>query len=133
MSDTLLQPTLQRLSVLRDKLLDLHKILLETERTTYEQVRGRVSRGELLQLLISDEQFAWLRNISMLVVEIDETLHADEPVTLDDAQSLLDSTRTLLTPAEDGNTFEKKYYHAIQREPDVALANAEITQILAQK
>ncbi|WP_017741402.1 hypothetical protein [Scytonema hofmannii] len=133
MSDTLLQPTLQRLSVLRDKLLDLHKILLDTERTTYEQVRGRVSRGELLQLLISDEQFAWLRNISMLVVEIDETLHADEPVTLDDAQSLLDSTRTLLTPAEDGNTFEKKYYNAIQREPDVALANAEITQILAQK
>ncbi|KYC44240.1 hypothetical protein WA1_02860 [Scytonema hofmannii PCC 7110] len=108
-------------------------MLLDTERTTYEQVRGRVSRGELLQLLISDEQFAWLRNISMLVVEIDETLHADEPVTLDDAQSLLDSTRTLLTPAEDGNTFEKKYYNAIQREPDVALANAEITQILAQK
>lgn len=133
MSDTLLQPTLQRLSVLRDKLLDLHKILLETERRTYEQVRGRVSRGELLQLLISDEQFAWLRNISMLVVEIDETLHADEPVTLDDAQSLLDSARTLLAPAEDGNTFEKKYYNALQGEPDVALAHAEITQILAQK
>ncbi|GAA6620330.1 hypothetical protein [Scytonema sp. NUACC26] len=133
MSDTLLQPTLQRLSVLRDKLLDLHKILLDTERAAYEQVRGRVSRGELLQLLISDEQFAWLRNISMLVVEIDETLHADEPIALEDAQSLLESARKLLTPVEDGNTFEKKYYAALQREPDVALAHAQITQILAQK
>jgi hypothetical protein len=133
MSDTVLQPTLQRLSLLRNKLLDLHKILLDAERANYEQVRGRVSRGELLQLLISDEQFAWLRNISMLVVEIDETLHADEPITLEDARSLLDSARKLLTPVEDGNTFEQKYYSALQGEPDVALAHAEIGQILAQK
>ncbi|MFN6453025.1 MAG: hypothetical protein RM022_012580 [Nostoc sp. EfeVER01] len=35
----------QRLSQLRIKLLHLHKLLLETERLTYEQVRGQVSRG----------------------------------------------------------------------------------------
>ncbi len=34
----------QRLSDLRIKLLRLHKLLLETERLTYEQVRGQVSR-----------------------------------------------------------------------------------------
>lgn len=50
----------QRLSELRIKLLHLHKLLLETERLTYEQVRGHVSTGELLQLVISHEQFAWL-------------------------------------------------------------------------
>jgi hypothetical protein len=43
----------QRLSELRIKLLHLHKLLLETERLTYEQVRGHVSGGELLQLVIS--------------------------------------------------------------------------------
>jgi hypothetical protein len=43
------------LSKLRIKLLRLHKLLLETERLTYEQVRGQVSRGELLQLVISHE------------------------------------------------------------------------------
>jgi uncharacterized protein YydD (DUF2326 family) len=41
-----------RLSELRIKLLGLHKLLLDTERFTYEQVRGQVSRGELLQLVI---------------------------------------------------------------------------------
>jgi hypothetical protein len=46
------------LSELRIKLLHLHKLLLETERLTYEKVRGQVSRGELLQLVISHEQFA---------------------------------------------------------------------------
>ncbi|GAB1541316.1 hypothetical protein NUACC21_39870 [Scytonema sp. NUACC21] len=133
MTDQLLQSTLQRLSALRNKLLHLHKILLDTERITYEQVRGRVSRGELLQLLISHEQFAWLRQISMLVVEIDEALQGDEPLSLNDAESLIDSVRTLLTPSEDGDTFGRKYYDALQREPAAALANAEITQILAQK
>jgi hypothetical protein len=46
----------QRLSELRIKLLHLHKLLLETERLTYEQVRGHVSAGELLQLVINHEQ-----------------------------------------------------------------------------
>jgi uncharacterized protein YydD (DUF2326 family) len=40
----------QRLSELRIKLLRLHKLLLDTERLTYEQVREQVSRGELLPL-----------------------------------------------------------------------------------
>ncbi len=50
----------QRLSELRIKLLRLHKLLLDAEFLTYEQVRGQVSRGELLQLAIGHEQFAWL-------------------------------------------------------------------------
>lgn len=71
----------QRLSELRIKLLHLHKLLLDTERLTYEQVRGQVSRGELLQLVISHEQFAWLHRLSELIIQIDELLHADESVT----------------------------------------------------
>jgi hypothetical protein len=48
----------QHLRELRIKLLHLHKLLLETERLTYEKVRGQVSKGELLQLVIIHEQFA---------------------------------------------------------------------------
>lgn len=71
----------QFLSELRIKLLHLHKMLLNAERVTYEQVRGNVSRGELLQLVINHEQFAWLHQLSQLIVQIDGLLHADEPVT----------------------------------------------------
>jgi len=60
-------------------------MLLDTERITYEQVHGRVSSGEL-QLVINHEQFAWLHRISELVVQIDEMLQADEPVSLDDVK-----------------------------------------------
>ena len=106
-------------------------MLLDTERITYEQVRGRVSSGELLQLVIEHEQFAWLHRISELVVQIDEMLGADEPVSLDDVQNLITYARTLLTPSEVGNAFERKYYNALQREPDVVLAHADVSELLA--
>lgn len=105
-------------------------MLLETERITYEQVRGRVTSGELLQLLIDHEQFAWLHRISELIVQIDEMLQADEPVSLDDIQNLIADARTLLTPLETGNEFARKYYNALQREPGVVLAHAEVSKLL---
>jgi hypothetical protein len=106
-------------------------MLLDTERIAYEQARGRVSSGELLQLVIEHEQFAWLHRISELVVQIDEMLGADEPVSLDDVQNLITYARTLLTPSEVGNAFERKYYNALQREPDVVLAHADVSELLA--
>jgi hypothetical protein len=105
-------------------------VLLDTERIAYEQVHGRVSSTELLQLVIEHEQFAWLHRISELVVQIDEMLQADEPLSLNDVQNLIAHTRTLLTPSELGNTFERKYYNAIQREPGVVLAHADVSQLL---
>ncbi len=132
-SNTLLQRIHQHqyLRDLRNKLLHLHARLLDTERITYEQVRGRVSNGELLQLVIEHEQFAWLHRISELVVQIDEMLQADEPVALDDIQTLITYARTLLTPSEVGNGFERKYYNALQRQPDVVLAHAAVATLLA--
>ena len=132
-SNTLLQRIHQHqhLRDLRNKLLHLHRMLLETERITYEQVRGRVSSGELLQLVIEHEQFAWLHRISSLVVQIDEMLQADEPVSLSDVQNLIANARTLLTPSETGNGFARKYYNALQREPGVVLAHAEVSKLLA--
>lgn len=131
MTSNIPQPTLQLLRDVRVKLLRLHKMLLDMETNTYEQVRGKVSKGELLQLVIGHEQFAWLRRISELIVQFDEIVKADEPVSLDDVRNLIAYTRTLLAPSEEGNTFERKYYNALQQEPDIVLAHAELTKLLA--
>lgn len=122
-----------RLRRLRLGLLHLHKILLDTERAAYEQAHGRVSSGELLQRVINHEQFAWLHAISELIVRIDETLDADEPTTAVDAEALLTQARTLLKPSETGNDFERKYFVALQHDPDVVLAHREVTLILSAK
>lgn len=120
----------QRLSELRIKLLRLHKLLLETERLTYEQVRGQVSSGELLQLVISHEQFAWLHRLSALIIQIDELLHTDEPVTPEVIEAIDSDIRILLSPDELGDEFAMKYNMAFQRHPDVVLAHADVVMLL---
>ena len=118
------------LSELRIKLLSLHKSLLDTERSAYEQVQGQVSRGEVLQLALDHGQFAWLHRLSKLIVQIDYLLRADEPVTSETVSVLLSDIRTLLTPDELGDDFALKYNAAFQCNPDVILAHADVVMLL---
>jgi hypothetical protein len=120
-----------RLDQLRRKLLHLHKILLDAERAAYEREHGRKTSGEFLQLLINHEQFAWLHRISELVVRIDEILEDEEPSTSTNAAILLTEARSLLMPAEASDQFGKKYYEALQRQPDAILAHKDVAAILS--
>ncbi len=129
--NTLPATTLRYLRELRTRMLHLHKILLEMERADFERVSGRLTGGEMLQLVINHPQFAWLRQISALVVQIDETLDADEPATPGDLQSLLGQTRSLFTSAGD-KTFRDKYQTALQRNPEAVMAHSEVTKLLRE-
>lgn len=124
------EPLLSRTRELRLGLLRLHKTLLDAERAIYERVYGQVTGGELLQLVISDEHFAWLHAISELIVRIDEMLDAEEP-TADEVRSLLSQARLLLRPSEEGDEFERKYFAALQRDPDAVLAHSKVVQVLS--
>lgn len=121
----------QFLNNLRTKLLHLHKLLLDAEQITYEQVRGKVSRGELLQLVINHDQFAWLHRLSEMIVQIDELMQADEPITSETIAALSHDVRALLTPDEFGNDFAVKYDAAFQHNPDVVLAHAAVSTLLS--
>lgn len=137
MSDTAqegasMEGRLSRLRGLRLSLLRLHKVLLDAERADYESAHGRVSAGEMLQLAIGDPQFAWLRALSELVVQIDEALDPKEPVTAEGADALLAQARDLLKPSEEGGEFARKYFAALQREPAAVLAHRETTRLLPE-
>jgi hypothetical protein len=123
----------QLLTDIRIKLLHLHKQLLDTERIRYEQVHGQVSNGELLQLAIDSDRFAWLHRLSESIVQIDELIHSDEPITSEAIAALIADVRILLTPDEAGNDFALKYDAAFQRNPDVVLAHADLVTLLATK
>ncbi|HYR74221.1 MAG TPA: hypothetical protein VEM96_00125 [Pyrinomonadaceae bacterium] len=120
---------LKHLQELRRNLLHLHKTLLDMERADFERISGRLTSGELLQLVINHAQFAWLRQISALVVQMDEMLGAEEPATKSDVDNLLDQARLLFTSSAD-KTFREKYQAALQRAPAAVMAHAEIAKLL---
>ena len=122
----------QQLSALRDSLLALHKALIESERIVYEQTFGTIeSQNRFLRLLIDDPWFAWLHPLSELVVLMDETLDADESLTRENTTRLVDQTRALLKTSEEGDGFPRSYFEALQREPDVVLAHADVMKRLS--
>src|SRR6476620_2833831 len=117
---------------LRHGLLRLHKTLLDSEQVTYERIHGRVeSGGQLLQLVMGDPWFAWLRPLSHLVIRIDEMLEDEQESTPQDIVLVLSEVRGLLTPSEQGEGFERNYYEALQRTPDVVLAHAHVKKLLS--
>jgi catechol 2,3-dioxygenase len=121
----------QRLRDLRARLLHLHKVLLDDTRAAYELDRGRVgSNASLLQLVINDPWFAWLHSLSEMVVRIDETVEQGSPATQSDATVLLDQVDRLLTASESGDGFARRYYEALQRQPAVVLAHADVRRTL---
>jgi hypothetical protein len=123
--------TRTRLVDLRHGLLRLHKALLDSERRSYEKVHGRIATtGELFQLVVGDDWFAWLHRVSELVVQIDVMLDAEEPATAVEATRMIDQARMLLRPSEEGAEFAKRYFDAMQRDPEVVLAHAAVKKLL---
>jgi catechol 2,3-dioxygenase len=121
----------ERLRELRTQLLTLHKVLLDDAKVAYELDRGRVgSNASLLQLVISDPWFAWLHSLSGLIVRIDESIAKDAPMTEADATIIFEQAEQLLIASESGDEFHKRYYEALQRQPAVVLAHADVRRTL---
>jgi hypothetical protein len=134
-----LELTKQRLTDLRNALLSLHKTLLDSERASYERDIARIeSSSEFLKLVLYDPWFAWLHELSEFVVLIDETVDAIDktrkaegrPPSID-GERLIAQSWELLAPNETGTGFAKRYFEALQRDPDVVLAHARMRKILS--
>ncbi len=113
-------------------LLRLHKTLLDAEAAGYDHDIARIrSNTHLLELVLNDPWFNWLHELSELVVMIDETIDAREPATDADADRYVNEAVSLLTPAENGSGFRKRYFESLQKYPDVVLAHAAAMKALA--
>ena len=128
------------LTELRRLLLQLHKALIDWQRAEYEVVHGRLQTTQLLNVLVNDPAFAWLRTMSGLIVRIDESL---EPPRRNSAESeraeagaassetgpLVAQARELVAP-EAGSPYAQRYFAAMQELPDVVLAHSELVTLL---
>jgi hypothetical protein len=118
---------------MRGSLLGLHKALILAEQVTYERINGRVaSNSELLQLVLNDPWFTWLHPLSQLVVRIDDLLDNESELSPVEVEHFLIEARALIRPSEEGDGFERSYYEALQREPDVIFSHVEVKKLLTK-
>lgn len=115
---------------LRQVLLRLHKTLLDWERKAYERLHGRQSNNALLDALLKDPQFAWLRPLSQMIVRIDEMMEDEIPPEKGDLEAVLGHVRDLTTPDESGNSYEQRYHNALQGSPDAVFAHRDVVALL---
>jgi hypothetical protein len=122
-----------RLRAVRTAVLQLHKVLIDTERVRYEQSRGKIeSSHHALQLLMQDPFFGWLRPLAQLIVQLDEWLFDDKLRSPDDLAMLIDQVRRLLNGQMAGEVFHAEYRRALQDSPEVVVAAGRVAALLVK-
>jgi hypothetical protein len=123
----------EKLKSARNLLLKMHKSMVDLEREMYEGIHGKLNSGQFLNLLLEDEDFAWLRRFSMLIVEIDEMFDPKEGFTGEMINANLRKVRELVEMAESDDYFRAKYQFALQRDANAAGLQSELKNLLSQK
>lgn len=114
----------------RDLLLKLHKSLLDRERAVYEGINGPVNAGQFLNLLLENEDFAWLRKFSTLIVEIDEMFDQKDGVTDEAVELHIKKLRELISMKDEDEGFKAKYQSALQLDLDAAAHQGTLKELL---
>jgi hypothetical protein len=117
------------------RLMSLYSALIMAERLTYERIHGRVDSSDtLIQLVLSDPWFTWLCPLSDLLLRIDQLLDDDAfEMTPEIVAHLVAEVYALTRPSIEGDGFERAYYEALNRAPEVVLAHFQVTRVLPAK
>lgn len=114
----------------RDGLLSLHKSLVDFERAAYEGIRGEVTAGDFLNLLIEDPGFSWLRRFSTLIVDIDEMFAQKDGFAEEAVDTHLSKLRSIVQMNDADEEFVARYQAALQQDLDAAAKQGDLRRLL---
>jgi hypothetical protein len=115
----------------RNRLLDLHKSLVDRERSAYESLKGPVTSGQFLNLLLEDPEFVWLRKFSTLIVDIDEMFAQKDGFDAKAVDVHISKMREIVMLEGDDEDFVARYKTAIDKDRSVAAIQADLRQLLS--
>lgn len=118
----------EQLETLSRKVQRLHAQLLKAEREFHPPMSG----GQLLDRLVSDPAWAWLRPLSALIADVDHVLAQPAPPSDHDRAVVAAQLRGLLSGEGDmlNEQFLARYRPLLQSHPELASAHGEIKNIL---
>jgi hypothetical protein len=105
--------------------------LIDFERAGFEKVNGPMNAGQLLSTLLENENLAWLRKFSMLIVEIDEMFDLKDGATDEMIQANLTKIRDLVSMSEADEFFRAKYQFALQNSAEAAGSQGQLQALLS--
>jgi hypothetical protein len=111
-----------KLDKLRPALLQLHRALLHTQRIRYG--------GELLELVLEDASFEWLRVLSALIARLDELAASDDRDASTEMRGVIDKLRALVR-FEGNSGFTDPYREIIEAVPDALVAHVQLSRLLS--
>ncbi len=115
----------------RNRLLDLHKLLVGRERAKYESSNGSVTSGQFLNLLLEDPEFVWLRKFSTLIVDIDEMFAQKDGFDEKAVEVHLSKMREMVLPESDDEDFVTRFKAAIDDDLGVGALHHDLGELLS--
>ena len=122
----------EKLKECRDLLLKLHKAMLDLERELYEGIHGKQSSGQFLNLLLENDDFAWLRRFSLLIVEIDELFDQKDEIASEDIEAAQKKVGELVRMEGGDDYFVDKYKYALQHSVEAASLQSELKALTGE-
>jgi len=122
----------ERLKECRNLLLKLHKTMLDLERELYEGIHGQQSAGQFLNLLLENDDFAWLRRFSLLIVDIDELFDQKDGIAEADIDAAQAKVAELVRMEGGDDYFVDKYKYALQHSVEAASLQSELRALAAE-
>lgn len=115
----------------RDLTLQLHKALIDQEKLFRESMQGPISPNQFLTMLLEDQDLAWLRRFSTLIVDIDEMFAQRDGVSDDAVEAHLSALRELILVGDGEDKFSVKFRSALQQVPEAAAIQGELRTLLS--
>jgi hypothetical protein len=118
-----------QLETLSRKLQLLHAQTLEAEKQFHPVMGG----WELLDKLMTDPAWAWLRPLSALIADIDHVLAQEVPPTGYDLAVVAAHARELLAGEGESNAaFVERYRPLLQMSPELISVHGELKKLLKE-
>lgn len=117
-----------KLQTLVNLLLKLHKALLDLERARYEEKNGPILDNHVyFNLVVSHEDFQWLRSLSEVIALFDEESEA-ENISTEKIADLITNLQNLLE-TRDNSEFSQRYQAALNK-PDISQLNNQLKTVI---
>jgi hypothetical protein len=123
-----------KLAALAQALESLHRALAERVRRDVEaREQTVIMPGRWLSRLTADAEFAWLRSLSELIVDLHVFEDADPAPADDDLASIRADIERMIAPSPvpgAESPFSRHYWHYVHDEPRVGTVHGELRQAL---